>query len=69
MSKRHVHPISNLKPLSYVSPKLSLTLSPPSTLRPILTFAVGRCHDGGRDFLCRPPYWQCRREAGEKFGY
>jgi hypothetical protein len=32
MSKRHVHPVSNLKPLSYVSPKLSLTLSPPSTL-------------------------------------
>jgi hypothetical protein len=32
MSKRHVHPVSNLKPLSYVSPKLFLTLSPPSTL-------------------------------------
>jgi hypothetical protein len=32
MSKRHVHPVSNLKPLSYVSPKMSLTLSPPSTL-------------------------------------
>jgi len=32
MSKRHVHPVSNLKPLSYVSPKLSLTFSPPSML-------------------------------------
>jgi hypothetical protein len=32
MSKRHVHPISNLKPLSYVPPKLFSTLSPPSVL-------------------------------------
>ena len=24
--------------------------------RPILTFAFGRCHDGGRDFLFHPPY-------------
>jgi len=32
MSKRHVHPVSNLQPLSYVAPKLSLNLSPPSML-------------------------------------
>ena len=32
MSKRHVHPASNLQPLSYVPPKLFLTLYPPSML-------------------------------------
>ena len=30
MSKRHVHPVSNLRPLSYVPPPLFLTLSRPS---------------------------------------
>ena len=32
MPKRHVHPVSNLQPLSYVPPKVSLTLARPSML-------------------------------------
>ncbi len=60
MSKRHVHPVSNLKPLFVRLAKNIFNSFSSDTLRPILTFAFGRCHDGGRDFLCRPP-WQFRR--------
>ena len=56
MPKRHVHPASNLQPLSYVPPKTIFNPLFSQHARPILTLAFGCRHDGGRDSLRRRPY-------------